>query len=129
MEFKELAKGLVGYQWNLGKTKDVAMYQFWTWAKEDGLDNDGDDYLGVDKCINFKKELWFELGKIMWKNHHSELQDHVKYIHNYIVKPFRVGIIWYAESIQEIYDLSKYLPPPLMNGDSHESANWDFCDK
>ena len=41
----------------------------------------------------------------MWRNHRSVFQDHLKYIHNDIVKPCCVGIIRYAERFQEMYDL------------------------
>ena len=88
MEFKESAKELTGYQWTLGKTKDVAMERFWTREKEYSLADDGDEYLGVDKCIDSKKELWLELLKRIWKKNHNAFYDHVKYIQNDIVKPF-----------------------------------------
>ena len=55
--------------------------------KVDGLDNDRDSYLRVDKCIEFYEEIWFDLGKIMWKKYQCVLHDHVKYILNDIVKP------------------------------------------
>ena len=47
----------------------------------------------------------------------------MKYILGGIVNPFRVKILRYAERIREIRDLSKYLHPPLMNGESAKSAN------
>ena len=87
-EYKELAKELLGDQWNRVDVKKLSMERFWTSAKEDGLDDDGDAYLGIYKFINFEDELWFELAKCMWRKHRSVLQDHVKYIHNDIVKPF-----------------------------------------
>ena len=54
----------------------------------------------------------------MWRNHRSTFQDHVKYICNDIVKPFRVSILQYNERIWYIHDLSKYLPPPLKKSGS-----------
>ena len=59
----------------------------------------------------------------MWNRHQSIYQGHVKYIHNDIVKPFRVVILQYAERVYEIHNLSKYLPPPSMNGGGFESAD------
>ena len=61
--------------------------------------------LGVERCLNFYKYIWFEVGNIMWKKHRSVLQDHAKYIKNIIVKPFRVGIFQYAESFRDIHNL------------------------
>ena len=65
----------------------------------------------------------------MWKKHRSVFQDHIKYIYNDIVKLFRVGILRQAERVQEMHDLDKKLPPPWMNGESYESANWDVRDR
>ena len=48
----------------------------------------------------------------------------MKYFCNYIVKPFKVKIIRYAERVREMHDLAKYLPPPLMKGKSAEIYNW-----
>ena len=62
-EYKELAKELLGDQWNRVDVKKLSMERFWTSAKEDGLDDDGDAYLGIYNFINFEDELWFELVK------------------------------------------------------------------
>ena len=65
----------------------------------------------------------------MWSNHHSVLQDHLQYICNNIVKSFHVDILRYAERVQEIHDIAKYLPPPSMKGESFEEASWKFHKK
>ena len=65
-----------------------------------GIDTDGDSYLGVYNCIDFNKDLWIKLGKIMREKHRSAFQDHVK-----------------------------YLLPPYMKVNIYESENWDVCDK
>ena len=109
-------KGIAGYQWTLGEVKDVIMERFWTWVNLDGLDTDGYDYLGTDGCIKSGKYIWYELENIMWKKHRSVFQDHVKYIHNDILKPLRVRIIQYAERVCDMHDLEKYLLPPSMKG-------------
>ena len=56
---------------NLGKLNGIFAEKFWTWEKTDTTGYDGHDDLARDKCINFKRELCFELGKCMWKNHWS----------------------------------------------------------
>ena len=88
MECRELAKDIAGDQWTISKANYVTMEELWTWENLYGINTDGDAYLGMDKCIKFEKEIWFELGKSMWKKHRCVFQDHVKYIHNYMVKPF-----------------------------------------
>ena len=61
----------------------------------------------------------------MWRKHWRIYQDHLKYIHNYIVKPFGVGILCYAERVWEMHDLAKHLPPPpSMKGDGYETYYW-----
>ena len=65
----------------------------------------------------------------MWNKHRSVLQDHVKYIHNDIVKSFRVMILQYIKSLHDMHELAKYLPPPSMKGEIFKSASWGVCDK
>ena len=60
----------------------------------------------------------------MWRKHQSVYQDHMQYIRNYIVKPFKVKIICYAERMCDMHDLAKYLHPPTMKGKRTEAANW-----
>ena len=75
------------------------------------------DYLDMDKCVNFERDLWFDLGKCIWRKHRSVYQDHMKYGRKYIVKPFKVKILRYAERVLDMHDLAKYLRPPWMKGD------------
>ena len=52
----------------------------------------------------------------MWRKHRLIFQNHVKYTHNDIFKPSRVGIIQYTESVREMQNLAKYIPLPLKKG-------------
>ena len=79
------------------------MERLWIWKNLDGVNASEDVYLGADMWINLKKEIWLELGKSTCKKYQSIFQDHVKYIHNDIVKPFRVGILQYPERICEMH--------------------------
>ena len=90
------------------------MEHFWDWAKVNAIDGAGDLFTGPEHCTYSEKKLWSELGKIIWRNHQNTFQDHVEYIHNNIVNPFRVVIIHYAERVREMHDLAKYLPPLSM---------------
>ena len=83
----------------------------------------------TNKCVYFDKEVFFELGKCMWRNHHSVFQDHQKYIRDDVVKPFHVIILHYAERVQGMHSLEKYLPLPLMKGKSFKADNWKFREK
>ena len=115
LECKNSEKDLVGYSCNLGKLKELSTDEFWTWAKSDGIGYDGDAYLVLDKCVELKKDLWFELGKAMWRKHRSVYQDYLKYICNDIVKPLCVVILSYVEHVQNMHDLVKRLPPPPLD--------------
>ena len=86
---------------------------------------DGREYIAMDECVDFERELWFELGKSMWRNHWSVYQDHMKYVCNDIVKPFKVKILRYSERVREMHDLAKYLSPSFMKGESAEASNWN----
>ena len=68
--------------------------------------------MGLDKCVEFERELCFDLGKVMWRRHWSVYQYHLKYIRNDIVKTSHVIILCYSERIQDMHDLEKHLPPP-----------------
>ena len=83
----------------------------------------------MDKYVNFEKGFWLELVKYMWRNQRILFQDHLKYICNVIVKQFRLGIIHYAERVQDLHDLSNYLPPPSMKGDILKADSWKLLDK
>ena len=62
----------------------------------------------------------------MWRNHRSVYQDHMKHVHNDIVKPFKVKILRYSERIREMHGLDKCLPTPLLKGEIAIEANWNF---
>ena len=47
----------------------------------------------------------------------------MKYIHNNIVKTFKVKILCYAKCMREMHDLAKYHPSASMKGESSEAAN------
>ena len=57
VERKQLAKGLAGDSWNLGKLKELSIDNFLTWANKHGICYEGDAYLGQEKYVEFKKEL------------------------------------------------------------------------
>ena len=42
--------------------------------------------------------MWFDLGNNTWRKYRRTFQDHSKYIHNYIVKSFRISILQYDEA-------------------------------
>ena len=126
---KELEKGVYGQQWTLVETKDVTMEQFWAWAEVDYIYGSGDMFLGTYRWNYFEKEVWFELGKSMWRKYISTLQYHVKYIHNDIMKPLRVGILQNAERVRKMHGLAKYLSPPSMKGGDYDHSYWTICNK
>ena len=71
MTCKQSAKELAGDEWTLGDMDSLAAEDFWTWVKTDTTRYDGHPYLAIDKCVNFERELWFELGKWVWRKHWS----------------------------------------------------------
>ena len=77
----------------MGDMSGLSTEDFWNWANTDTTGYDGHPYLANDKCVDFKRELWSELGKRMRRKHWSVYQDHMKYVRNDIVKPFKVKIL------------------------------------
>ena len=63
VECKQSSKELEVDHWTLSALKDLFMEDFWTWVNSCGIGYDRDAYMGLDKCIDFEKEIWFELGK------------------------------------------------------------------
>ena len=55
--------------------------------------------------------------------HRSVYQDHMKYVRNEIVKPFKVKILCYVERVREMHDIENYLTPPSMKGESAMASN------
>ena len=127
VECRQSVKEPTGEEWNLGELKGLSADDLCTWAMTYTTVYDGHAYLVMDKCVNFERDIWFELGKCTWINNPSIYQDHMKYIRNDIVKPFCVRILRYAERVREMNDLANYLPPNLMKGRKYEAANWKVC--
>ena len=117
---KKSVKDLASDEWTLGEMNRLAAEEFWNWVKTDTTGYDGHPYLAIDNCFELERELWFELGKCMWRKYRSVYQDPMKYVRNDIVKPFKVKILCYAEHIRGMHDLEKYLPQPSRK---EESAN------
>ena len=75
MTCKQLAKELAGDEWTLGNMSRVSTEDFWTWLKTDTIGYDVHPYLSIDKCVDFERELWFELGKFMCIKHRRFYQE------------------------------------------------------
>ena len=58
------------------------------------------------------------VGEMNMEKYWSVYQDHMKYVHNDIVKTFKVKIIRYTNRVREMHDLEKYLSLPSMKGES-----------
>ena len=109
---KKTEKTYVRDKWKLVEAKDVNTENLWDCARVDVTHVDKEPVSGAEHCNGTKEEIWFDLRKSICRKHWSTFQDHVKYIHNEIVKPFRVNILHYGERVREMHDIYKYLPPP-----------------
>jgi hypothetical protein len=45
--------------------------------------------IGHESAEKFEKLLWFELGKLIWKDHRQVYHEHIEYLQQNIVKPFK----------------------------------------
>ena len=102
---RKLANEIVGDEWTLRNLTRLSAEDFWTWKKTDIKGYDGHYYLARDKCVDLERYLWFEFGKCMWRKHRSFYQDHMKYVCNDIVKPFKVKILRYVARLRGMHDL------------------------
>ena len=49
--------------------------------------------------------------------------EHIYYVRNDIQNPFKIGILKYADNVNEMFGVDKLLPPLSRNNeDYHESA-------
>ena len=120
---RESARRYDGNQWTIGAANSVTMEKLLNYGKVDRRDVDGDPTSGAEHCTCFDKELWFESVKTIMRKRRSIFQDHVKYMHNDIVKPFRKVILQYVEPVREIHNITKFLPPLLKKGDEYDQAD------
>ena len=56
-EYKQSANELAGDKWDLGALKGRSTDNLWDWANKDGIGYDRDAYLGLDKCVNYEKDI------------------------------------------------------------------------
>ena len=61
MECNQLAKDLAVDGWTLINLKDLSTNKSWTWDESDRIGYGRDACLRLEKCVDFKKDLWFEL--------------------------------------------------------------------
>ena len=122
---RKLARELAGYEWNFRELTGIYAEALWTWAKTDTTEYDRYPFLPWDKCVDFDREIWFELGKCMWRNNRRVYQDHMEYICNDIVKPLKVKILRYTERVRDMHELAKYFSPPSIKGNIAEADNWN----
>ena len=71
MECKHPSKDNTGDKWDLGALKELSTDDFCIWAKKYRIWYDGNAYLGLDKRVEFDKDLWLELGKCMLRKYQS----------------------------------------------------------
>ena len=93
MTCKQSAKELAGDEWTLGDLSRVSTEDLWTWEKSDTIRYGKHAYIEIDKYVDFEREVWFDLGKCMWRKNQSVYQEYMKYICNDIVKTFKVKIL------------------------------------
>ena len=77
--------------------------------------------------MNFYRTLWYysdPCGKIS-----LFFNKHILYVNNDIQKPYKMGVLNYAECLCEYFEIAKFPPPPRSkNEDFHKSA-WDTSNK
>ena len=80
----------------MGEPKDTLMEKFWVFDKADGLDLDQDIICGTMHYKEIKQDLWFQPGKLMWRNNQIIFNDNLKFIKNDIHNLFKLGILQYT---------------------------------
>jgi len=65
---------------------------------------------GNKSAEQFEKLLWFELGKLILKDHRQVYHEHIEYLQQNI-KPFKWPMVRYIGRIREMFDYCLYLQP------------------
>ena len=125
MTCRQLEKELAGDEWTHGNLTGLIAEDFLTWSKMDTIGYEGHDYSARDKCVDFGRALWLELGDCMCRKHWSVYQDHMKYVRNENVKPFKIKTLRYSENVCEMHEIAKCLPTTLINGEIAMSDKWN----
>jgi hypothetical protein len=84
---------------------------------------------GSESAKEFEKLLWFELGKLIWKDHRQVYHKHIEYLQQNIVKPFKWPMVQYIVRIREMFDYCMYRQPHSFKDQSFKEAEWDERDK
>jgi hypothetical protein len=67
--------------------------------------------------------------KLIWKDHRQVYHDHIEYLQQNIVKPFKWPMVQYISRIREMFDYCLYLQPHSFKDQSFKEAEWDARDK
>ena len=97
----------------LVKPENITLYYFWHFCKADGLYCDSAVITNKDQCVDLDCALCLMLDRYMWKKHRSVFDEHIIYVNNDTHNPYKMGIFKYAGCVREMFELAKYLPPPI----------------
>ena len=105
------------------------MEYFWALAKAYGLDYYGYEILCMTQCNEIKQDLWFQLGKLMWRKYLSVFNQNINYNNNDIHNPYKAVILQYAEREREMNGLYYFLTPLVNKGEDYCEAYWVVREK
>jgi len=80
--------------------------------------------VGTLACISFENRIWFNLGMLLWVNHHDCFEEQLRYLQNDLAKPCKMSVI---ESVKRVEMLFKYMPfllPPSSKNMTYDQADW-----
>jgi hypothetical protein len=81
---------------------------------------------GSESAKEFEKLLWFELGKLIWKDHRQVYYEHIEYLQQNICKPFKRTMVQNISRVREMCDYCIYLlQPPSLKGQDFLEAKWN----
>ena len=65
------------------------------------------------------------MGRLTWKNNWNVYDKHVLYISNDIQKTFNRGTLENTERVCEMFELDKFLLPPIRKNEEYNKYPWD----
>ena len=79
---------------------------------------------GSDVTLLFEKLLLFELVKFICQDNRQFDYYHIKYLQQYICKPFKWTMVQYISCVCKMFDYCVYCQLPTTRGKTWEDSEW-----
>ena len=90
----------------------------------DGTEDNGLAKVGTLACISFENRIWFNLGMLLWVNHHDCFEEQLRYLQNHLAKPHKMSVLESVKRVEILFKYMPFLPPPSSKNMMYDQADW-----